>query len=160
MWNVAFYDDETNTAYRIACKRLTIRDGALVDGDTDALTQDYDGRLLLALRRWPLMRYATKQAQRALLADAPLYDERGIPLIPSDAPWEEFELTLDAFQDLGEIIALLWYQAALQANPHRDASYELLKKNVRPEMPTPTSDSTTSAPPPTASSSAPTSSGA
>jgi hypothetical protein len=159
MWNVALYDDETNTAYRIACKRLTIRDGALVDSETDALTRDFEGRLLLALRRYPLTRYGTKQAQRAVLAEAPPYDERGIPLIPPDVDWEEFDLTLDTYQELGEIIALLWYQAVLQVNPHRDSSYETLKKNATSETPALTSVPNSSDSPPTATNSELTSSG-
>lgn len=144
MWDVIFYDQETHTAYRVQTKRLTMRDGAAVDQLQDDLALRTEGRQLIMMRRYPLLAYGTAMVETVQLETEPTFNPDGVPQIAEDAPWQAFTLTEETYQDLSELLGLVWYSAVLQRNPHRDLSYELLKKSLKPATPARPSERPTS----------------
>ena len=142
MWDVVFYDIETGIAYRIQAKRLSMRDGAAVDDAQDKITQRFDGRELLMMRRYPVLLYGTKEAQIVHLDSEPPY-ANDIPQINDDAAWTSLELTEDVYGDLSELAGLLWYGAIIDKNPHRDLGYQVLKKNMMVALQPTTNDIST-----------------
>lgn len=150
-WDAVFYDEETSLVYRLACKRLTIRDGAAIDqAHVELAGRELDDALLLTLRGFPLLLYGTARAERAVL-DAPPQLEGGTLVVPDDLDWQPFRLTEDEFLNFGELLGQIWLGAVLLRNPHRSAQYETLKKRAAPPEPAlpsgaPTNGSATDAP--------------
>ena len=149
MADVLYYDVDTRVAYRITVRRLTVGDGVAVDSeqDTIATREDVAGRLLLTLRNFPLLRHATVSAERAMLDEAPPADADGTPVFPDDVSWQAFDLTEEAFLSLDEMVSWAWLGAVLDKNPHRNSSYEALKKALSRARQAPNSMGATSARP-------------
>ncbi|MHC4301327.1 MAG: hypothetical protein ACYS7Y_29005 [Planctomycetota bacterium] len=146
MWNVTFYDDDTGYAYRVRVKRLTVGDSLQADTLSDDITrrESLNGRALLTLSQvYPFVRYATATCERALLDGAPPIGESGDPVVPDDVEWQAFELTEGEFLALPEFLALRWQYEVIQKNPHRDPTYEALKKKWLTDRLTNTSAPTT-----------------
>ena len=146
MWDVQFYDETTRIAYRMQVKRLTVGDGIAADSlqDQIALREDMQGRELLALSaNYPLLRYGTATMECAV-CETPPADKA---VMPDDLPWRYLELTEEAFWSLDEWLLLLWVDAILTKNPHRDLRYERLKKNLAAATPArPTARATSESP--------------
>lgn len=146
MSELLYYDPHAHTAYRIEVKALTVGEGVAVDSEQDALTRrDITGRLLLTLQAWPLLKYATVRADVAVLAEAPEVDSDGTPLFPADTTWTPFDMTEEAFLDLPELVSWAWHRRVLDVNPHRNTSYEALKKALSRVRPAPSSATPTTA---------------
>ena len=133
-WSVTFYDDETGYAYRVRCKRLTVGDAVQADmlGDEISRREALQGRELLTLSQiYPFVRYATAVSERTVLDDPPTEtNENGDPVLPDDANWEVYELTEAEFFTASEWFMLRWQTEAIRKNPHRDPTYEALKKKL------------------------------
>jgi hypothetical protein len=134
-WHVTHYDDDTGYAYRVRVKRLTVGDAVRADmlGDDisrrdDALTgREY----LILVQVYPFIKSCTVVCERGILDNPPTETgESGDPIIPDDAGWEAFDLTEAVFMDLPEWLVLRWQHEAIQKNPHRDPTYDLLKKKA------------------------------
>lgn len=147
-WNVTFYDDDTGYAYRVQVKRLTVGDAVQADmlGDEITRRDTLRGRELLTLSQiYPFMKFATAESERAVVEEAiEEVNDTGDPVVPDDAEWEPFELTEAAFLILPEFLALRWQHEAILKNPHRDPTYEALKKKLLREKLQPESAPTTS----------------
>lgn len=133
MWHVTFYDDDTGYAYRVRVKRLTVGDSIRADmlGDDITRREDLAGRELLALSQvYPFIRFSTAACERALLDAAPDSGTTGDPDVPDDADWQTFDLTEGEFLNLPEFLSLRWQHEAIGKNPHRDPTYEAIKKKL------------------------------
>jgi hypothetical protein len=128
MWDLTHYAD--GIATRIAVKRLTVGDGVRIDSEQDAISlrDDLEGRALLNLRQLPLWAVATVRAECAPLSEAPLERAEGGYDFPDDLPWEPIPLTEAAYLSLDELLLWAWLGEILTKNPHRNTSYEALKK--------------------------------
>jgi len=119
-WEVTYYDEDAGVAYRVATQRMTVRDGIRLGELEDAIAarDDLEGRALLALAHYyPLLACGTRNAERAMLTDAPAVGENGAPVVPEDAPWEPLELTEGQFLDLPDYLMWAWYTSVIQKNP-------------------------------------------
>lgn len=148
MWDVLFYDETQQRAYRLQTKRLTVGDGVALDSLQDEIAgrESLTGRALISFaNNYPLMRYGTAQVEVAALSLAPDRDEDDNPLIPDEAIWQTAELTEAAYWDLDEVLLYLWLEAVVKRNPHRDPLLDLLKKNVIQEWRARLNDAPTSA---------------
>jgi hypothetical protein len=127
VWDLTHYVD--GIATRVAVKRLTVGDGVRIDSEQDAISRrdDLEGRALLNLRQLPLWAVATVRAERAPLAEAPPARDGGYDF-PDDLLWEPIPLTEAAYLSLDELLLWAWLGEILTKNPHRNTSYEALKK--------------------------------
>ncbi|MHC4617386.1 MAG: hypothetical protein ACYTEQ_06490 [Planctomycetota bacterium] len=153
-WHATFYDDETRIAYRVRVKRLTVGDAVAADMLSDDVSRrdELQGRELLTLARlYPLLRYATSVCEYVPMDEPPQEKfDTGDPVLPDDVEWKPFNLTESAFMALPEWFVVRWQVEAIRKNPHRDPTYEALKKKWesarQPAMKAPITDSgTTSA---------------
>lgn len=144
-WHVTFFDDETGYAYRVRCKRLTVGDAVQADmlGDEITRRDTLHGRELLTLSQiYPFVRYATAASERTILDDAPETNGTGDPILPDDAEWEVYDLTEAEFMIVPEWFMLRWQTEAILKNPHRDPTYEALKKKLLKEKLAPENETT------------------
>lgn len=142
--DITYYDPETHYVYRITARRLTMRDGAAVDeAQADLARRDLPDAEFLMLRQYPLVRFGTREAERAQLEGVPEFQNREL-VLPEGLSWEPYLPTEDEFADLDELLGRLWVGAVITRNPHRDLSYEVLKKRVSTEAPPTPSSGTTS----------------
>lgn len=131
MSDVLFVVPETLIAWRITTKRLTVGDGIAVDTLQDELTNRLDGREMLKMvNQYALLKFATARVETAQLDCEPGLDADGSPVMPDTVQWHEVEITESLFMGLDEYLSYLWVSKVLEKNPHRDQSYELLKKNL------------------------------
>lgn len=146
MTELLYYDPHAHAAYRIEVKALTVGEGVAVDSEQDAMTRrDINGRLLLTLQAWPLLKYATVRADVAALDQAPAVDDDGTPQFPPEMDWVPLEMTEDMFLNLPELVSWAWHRRVLDVNPHRNTSYEALKKALSRVRPAPSSATPTTA---------------
>jgi len=128
-WDVTFYNEQEGRLYRVAAKRLTVGEGITVDQQQDelALREGLEGRLLLMMLNYPLLLHATERIEWASRAEEP---EREGDLHQMDEVWQwvPLELTEDRFLKLDEFAMWGWLTAVYHYNPHRDRSYESIKK--------------------------------
>lgn len=140
-WDVTYYDEEAGAVYRIAARRMTVRDGIRLGELEDAVAErdDLEGRALIALAHYyPLLACATRAAERAAVDAPPATDEGGELVLPDDVSWHPLELTEDQYLDLPDFLMWSWYTAVIRKNPQYDRSYEVLKKSLTRLMQRPT----------------------
>lgn len=137
MWDVEYWDADTQTGYRIRTRSLRVRDAVAVDSEQDQIAntrEDVSGRAFMALLDWPLLRHGTAASECVVLPNFTA-DTALDPVFPDDAIWHPFELDEARFNDLPETLFWSWYAAIIQRNPHRDRRYDLLKKRLKQEPP-------------------------
>jgi hypothetical protein len=133
MADIVFVVSDPLSVYRITTKRLTVGDGIAIDTLQDDLARrdSLQGRELLHMvNHYPLIKYGTAAAERAILTMMPETSPEGVPVLPDDLIWQPVDITETVFLTLDEWLFWNWLSAVLIKNPHRDQSYEQLKKNV------------------------------
>lgn len=122
-YDLHYVDDVNSRRFRVITKPMTVRDGRLCDRMQADITrrkdesgQELDDYELLALTRYPVLFYGTHRFEVASLEG----DEWG--------EWESCTLTEDLFWDLPEPLSIEWNEAVLEKNPHRNMTFENLKK--------------------------------
>lgn len=130
-----YFDQHSRLAYRITAKRLTVGEGVAVDSEQDEIVQrpELSSRQLLALQHYPLVKHGLSQFDSVQLDDEPEFDGDGNPVLADDLDWHPVELTEKSYLELDELVSLVARGAVIKANPHRDPSYEALKKAFRRE---------------------------
>jgi hypothetical protein len=140
-WDVTYYDEEAGAVYRIAARRMTVRDGIHLGELEDAIAErdDLEGRALIALAHYyPLLACATRAAERASVDAPPETDDAGEMVLPEGMTWQALDLTEEQYLDLPDFLMWSWYTAVIRKNPQYDRSYEVLKKNLTRLMQRPT----------------------
>jgi hypothetical protein len=135
-WDIQYFDADTHIGYRIRTKRLTVRDALAMDTLTDDTSkrEDIQGReYLLLAQDFPLVKFGTAVLETVVLDDAPVFDKGW--QWPDDAAWTAQTVTEDIILDVPDLLFRAWVGAVLARNPHRDGSYEALKKRLATDAP-------------------------
>lgn len=114
-WDFEFTDDESGISYRVKAKTFTVRDGLACSNEQDMIIRDYEGRELLELSNYPVLKYGTDTAEFAV-------DGKEWQTLPMNTP--------DDYLNLPEFVAYGWQQAIFQRNPQRWDGYEKLKNSL------------------------------
>ncbi len=115
-WDIEYTDDSTGTQYRIRAKTFRIRDSLACSNEQDAIVKQYEGREMLELSNYPVLKYGTDTAE-----SLPSTGNEWVA-IPMSTP--------DDYLDLPEFVAYLWRQAVFERNPQRFDQYEQIKKSL------------------------------
>lgn len=127
-WDIIYHDEEAGAVYRIATRRMTVRDGIRLGELEDAIAarEDIRGRMLITLAHYyPLLVCATDAAERAAVETPPERDEQGEPVLSDNLAWCPVELDEEQFLALPDYLMWMWYTAVLRKNPQYDRSYEI-----------------------------------
>jgi hypothetical protein len=114
-WDFEYTDEQTETSYRIRAKTFSVRDGLACSNAQDAIIREYEGRELLELSNYPVLKYGTDTAE--FTVDGKLW--AAIPIA-----------TPDDYLNLPEFVAYGWQQAIFRRNPQRWDGYEKLKNSL------------------------------
>lgn len=127
-YDLEYTDDIKQCRYRIVTKAMTIRDGAAHDRLYADITKrknedgsELDNYVLLSLMRYPMLLHGTHRIEQAAI---------------DSEDWLPIALSEDWYADLPELFVLEWYQAVITKNPHRDSTFESLKKFLAATSPT------------------------
>lgn len=134
-YDLEFHDELNDRRYRIITKRMTVGDGhslssmqAEIIKRKDDNGNDIDDYLMFALMRYPNIVYGTHLLE--------VQDGDGEwQSVGHDPSTRRLNLSEDEYLNLDELFVIEWAELVLDKNPHRNESYENLKKYLEASYP-------------------------
>lgn len=111
-YDLEYHDEINNRRFRVVTKPMTVSDGLACDRLAADMTHRFESYELLSMS-W----FATV-----------LHGTHTLEIDTGEGDWQPVKLTEDLYLDLPEAFILEWHESVIDKNPHRNQSFENLKK--------------------------------